>query len=820
MWGQPTLPNAVPMPTPEIQYLDSSGRPLSGSKLCTYAAGSSTPLATYTSSTAGTPNTNPIILDTAGRASVWVGPALYKFVLRTGGTPTGCNDGSIVWTQDNVADTTLYFANYVKTVGTATLITYVIPATGGVSQTVSAKLFQTINVLDFGVLCNGTANDTTGIQAAMDSVTSKGAIIHFPAGTCKYAGGITLPPYALIIEGSGYGLPLGWYTGSPTPSVSAANPGTILWNTGSGLAFIPPQADTGLTGLEYGIRDIGFYNGAGVMKFGNLDYNLDVTISDVAVLHYTGIAFELGSSDGPSGGNSQFFNFDRCFFYDGVQAILNHWNVDLAVTHTNFWKHSGFQVEIRGANTRYTEDTFIGLGTGLGDVLIWPSDAAPTSGGPYNVKLSGNKFGNEGDSVGEQRPKVSIGTAAQLAAHPTFYAAALLIQGNSFICPYTDIPGATTSCIDIYNPLSDSIISGNVFLNSTYAVNDALLTQSSIANNNSYYGNRHAGGVIPFKAGGSSFSYIEGNESGPQATIRHEERVLAENAIGVSVDFTLWTPFAMNATVCGVADPFGGTSACTLSKTAAASASVGAGGATTTAGAQVFSVWLKAGSLSNVTLRITDDMDVPLAQTYIALDSIWRRYSVRVANVSSGVDLVGVILPGRVPDAVAGTILAYGGQLQWGESPGDYVETFNAVSTPYHGRSFKSARITSLTVDDNATSLNHFANYKFCESLTGVCYLFTLNNNGTFLFRRAPDGVTYDTFMTVDTSENVVFGKNVTAEQMKADLGLILNTVVAQPTCVSGLRGLMWVIQGGGGVADILQVCLKNSGGSYVWVTK
>ena len=161
-FAQPTLPNAVPMPTPEIQYLDAAGKPLAGGKLCTYLAGTSTPLATYTDSTAGTPNTNPVVLNTAGRASVWVGPALYKFVLRTGGSAypasDACTTGTIQWTQDNVSDTTLYFANYVKTVGTCSLITFTATGTGAVTRTCSSKLEETISVKDFGAIGDGTSH--------------------------------------------------------------------------------------------------------------------------------------------------------------------------------------------------------------------------------------------------------------------------------------------------------------------------------------------------------------------------------------------------------------------------------------------------------------------------------------------------------------------------------------------------------------------------------------------------------------------------------------------------------------------------------------
>jgi hypothetical protein len=68
------------------QFFDNNGNPLSGGKIYTYEAGTTTPLATYTSSTGVTAHTNPIILDAAGRVpggEIWVQLRLYKFVLRT-----------------------------------------------------------------------------------------------------------------------------------------------------------------------------------------------------------------------------------------------------------------------------------------------------------------------------------------------------------------------------------------------------------------------------------------------------------------------------------------------------------------------------------------------------------------------------------------------------------------------------------------------------------------------------------------------------------------------------------------------------------------
>lgn len=56
--------------------------------------------------------------------------------------------------------------------------------------------------------------------------------------------------------------------------------------------------------------------------------------------------------------------------------------------------------------------------------------------------------------------------------------------------------------------------------------------------------------------------------------------------------------------------------------------------------------------------------------------------------------------------------------------------------------------------------------------------------------------------------------------QLKAHYGVSVDTSTAQPTCDSSHRGLWWVIQGGAGVADVLQICLKDAADAYGWVTK
>jgi hypothetical protein len=81
------------------QFFTNSGVILSGGKLYTYAAGTTTPQVTYTSSSGNTNHTNPIILDSAGRVpggEIWLSATPYKFVLKD-------SNDVLIATYDNVS---------------------------------------------------------------------------------------------------------------------------------------------------------------------------------------------------------------------------------------------------------------------------------------------------------------------------------------------------------------------------------------------------------------------------------------------------------------------------------------------------------------------------------------------------------------------------------------------------------------------------------------------------------------------------------------------------------------------------------------------
>jgi hypothetical protein len=174
------------------QFFDNSGAPLAGGKLYTYAAGTTTPQATYTSSSGATPHTNPIILDAAGRVlggEIWLTDwAQYKFVIKTS---TDVQIGS----YDNIIGINSNDAQQVS---------YTPPFTNSVTTNVELKLAQTVSVKDFGAVGNGVTNDTAAIQAA---VTASKAVDfggaennYFVNGTIALQAGQTLIGSATITQ--------------------------------------------------------------------------------------------------------------------------------------------------------------------------------------------------------------------------------------------------------------------------------------------------------------------------------------------------------------------------------------------------------------------------------------------------------------------------------------------------------------------------------------------------------------------------------------------------------------------------------------------
>ena len=82
-------------------WFDNNNNPLVNGTITTYAGGSTTPIATYTDSTGGVSNPNPITLNFRGECSIWLLPNVaYKFVVQD-------SLGNTITTIDNVVNAAL-----------------------------------------------------------------------------------------------------------------------------------------------------------------------------------------------------------------------------------------------------------------------------------------------------------------------------------------------------------------------------------------------------------------------------------------------------------------------------------------------------------------------------------------------------------------------------------------------------------------------------------------------------------------------------------------------------------------------------------------
>ena len=202
------------------QFFDDNGVPLSGGLLYTYAAGTTTAAATFTSSTGLSAHSNPIVLDAGGRVpeEVWLTEnASYKFILEDA-------DNVLIGSWDNlpgITDANALAADLANTsditLGDALIgfrQTYALGIMpGAVGKTLNNKMQDLVSVKDFGAKGDGSTDDTVSIQAAIDLACQYGGCVYFPSGVYNISAalvfnmnsGVTDPIRRPSMRGDGIG---------------------------------------------------------------------------------------------------------------------------------------------------------------------------------------------------------------------------------------------------------------------------------------------------------------------------------------------------------------------------------------------------------------------------------------------------------------------------------------------------------------------------------------------------------------------------------------------------------------------------------------
>ena len=244
----------------------------SNCSIYTYAAGTNTPLATYTSSTLATPNTNPVLTNSAGYAvngatvtGIWVGSSCYKFVAKDSSAVT-------LFTQDNICDRGAVLKALLAGSGGAALVGYKLSATSSTATTVAAKLATIPDIKnDFGADSTGATDTTAAIQAALN---------YSAAASCPYAPPGTYKVTGLSMTGNMCAQSTG--TGG---TVGTADPGTatIIITANSTAAITMTKYGNKLTGIRIG-KSAGGTGQRGIDIVGTVGYQAAINlIEDVFV---------------------------------------------------------------------------------------------------------------------------------------------------------------------------------------------------------------------------------------------------------------------------------------------------------------------------------------------------------------------------------------------------------------------------------------------------------------------------------------------------------------------------------------------------------
>ncbi len=172
---------------PRQLVVDAEGEVRVGAKLYVYAAGSTTPISVYTTSSLAVAQSNPVVSVSSGLfPAIYLDPAdgNYKLVLKD-------SDDVTLYTEDNIpaGGSTVFPVTADETAAGATPVDFNYPV--GHSKR-------------YGATCDGVADDTAEIQAAINVASEVGGTAVIQDGTCL-VDTLTLDASNFTISGEGRG---------------------------------------------------------------------------------------------------------------------------------------------------------------------------------------------------------------------------------------------------------------------------------------------------------------------------------------------------------------------------------------------------------------------------------------------------------------------------------------------------------------------------------------------------------------------------------------------------------------------------------------
>ena len=201
----------TPIPFVKARFFDRCGKPLTGGQIYTYEANTTTPKVTYKDPYGLTPNTNPIILDAAGEADIYL-DGTYRIRI-TDRNDVLVNDVAKIgsWFSDNLQDTLDNISgamdDAIKPVlqslddaintaaaagaGANGWTDLLIALTSG--RNLRDKLTEIASAKDYGAIGDGVKDDTASIQRYANFLMSNGGgVLKLTKGNYRITSTITI----------------------------------------------------------------------------------------------------------------------------------------------------------------------------------------------------------------------------------------------------------------------------------------------------------------------------------------------------------------------------------------------------------------------------------------------------------------------------------------------------------------------------------------------------------------------------------------------------------------------------------------------------
>lgn len=364
-------------PVPKLQFFAQNGvTPLANGCVFTYQSGTNTPLVSYTDYTGIVQNTNPVILNSGGFASIWLQPGTsYRYAVYANGG-TNCALGSLQYTVDGIAGSSNT---------TTTPVTF--------SSTPSFNITSQVQLFTITLTGNATAlplTATTGVQVP--------SIVIFQITEDNVGN------HTFTWPSNMYGAPI-------SISANSISLQTFIWNgsiaVGTGpISFGTPPLGSYMSGDGIFMDKYVNITTGGFLQFTNPSNGSIVnamSIDNNSLIHLTpsNTGFQPGSTANPAlSGQIRLGNADKICWRNGANTAD----------------------QCQGAASGSTYYSGTGAATGASNPLpvnaqVLPSGYLNRVGATIRIHIGMAANGNAGGGITNQNDWLSFGTTPSLGGN-------------------------------------------------------------------------------------------------------------------------------------------------------------------------------------------------------------------------------------------------------------------------------------------------------------------------------------------------------------------------------------------------------------------